>query len=132
MPNSSNYRNEYNLAGDVSFSANNVQVPKTPSFCSTFLPVFATVAKPSSVYALNVNNRYMKYSGSYDAGSRFISGLRDVRPFEVYLSVNFSRGIIEIGFDDDTTDMLDFLLSTDKVQEVSIHTLSGQQVSRAT
>ena len=74
----------------------------------------------------------MKYFGSYDAGSRFISGLRDVRPFEVYLSVNFSRGIIEIGFDDDTTDMLDFLLSTDKVQEMSIHTLSGQQVSRAT
>ena len=132
MPNSSSYRNEYNLAGDVTFSAENVQVPKTPSFSDTFLPAFATVAKSSSVYALNVNNRYVKYSGSYDQGSCFISGLRDVRPFEAYLTGNFTRGIIEIGFDDDTTDMLDVLLSTDEAQEVSIHTLSGQQVARTT
>ena len=74
----------------------------------------------------------MKYSGSYEAGSCFISGLRDVRPFEVYLSGNFTRGIIEIGFDDDTTDMLDVLLSTDEAQEMTIYTLSGLQVTRTT
>ena len=132
MPNSSSYRNEYNLAGDVTFSADNVQVPKTPSFSGTFVPAFATVAKSSSVYALNVNNRNVKYSGSYDAGSRFISGLRDVRPFEAYISNSSTRGIIEISFDDGTTDMFDILLPTDESQEVTIHTLSGQQVTRTT
>ena len=130
MPNSSSYRNEYNLAGDVTFSADNVQVPKTPSFSGTFVPAFATVAKSSSVYALNVNNRNVRYSGSYDAGSRFIANLRDVRPFEAYISNSSTRGIIEINFDDGTTDMFDILLPTDESQEVTIHTLSGQQITR--
>ena len=133
MPNSSSYRNEYNLAGDVTFSADNVQVPKTPSFSGTFVPAFATVAKSSSVYALNVNNRNVKYSGSYDAGSRFISGLRDVRPFEAYMtSGSSSRGVIEINFDDGTTGIEAILFTADDCQEMTIHALSGQQVTRTT
>ena len=132
MPNSSSYRNEYNLAGDVTFSADNVQVPKTPTFGGTFVPAFATVAKSSSVYALNVNNRNVKYSGSYDAGSRFISGLRDVRLFEAYMTGSSSRGIVEINFDDGTTDIEAILLTADDCQEMTIHTLSGQQVTRTT
>ena len=132
MPNSSSYRNEYNLAGDVTFSADNVQVPKTPSFSGTFVPAFGTVSQSPSVYALNVNNRNVRYSGSYDAGSRFIANLRDVRPFEAYISNSSTRGIIEISFDDGTTDMLDILLPTDESQEITIHTLSGQQVARTT
>lgn len=132
MPNSTKYQNEYNLAGDVMFSAENVQVPKTPTFSGTFMPAFSTVKKASSVLALNVNNRYVKYSGSYEAGSCFISGLRDVRPFEAYLTGNFTRGIIEINYDESTTDLLDVLLSTDDDQKVTIHTLSGLQVVRTT
>ena len=130
MPNNSKYNNDYNLAGDVTFSADNVQVAKTPTFNGLFLPAFATVAKSSSVYALNVNNRNVRYSGSYDAGSRFIANLRDVRPFEAYISNSSTRGIIEISFDDGATDMLDILLPTDENQELTIHTLSGQQVTR--
>ena len=133
MPNSSNYRNEYNLAGDVTFSSENVQVPKTPAFSGTFVPAFAPVAKSSSVMALNVNNRYVKYSGAYVAGSRFISNLRDIRPFEAYMIGNSStRGVIEINYDDGTTDIDDILISTDEGREITIYTLSGQQVSRTT
>ena len=131
MPNSSNYRNEYNLAGDVTFSADNVQIAKTPSFSGLFLPAFGTVSRSSTVYALNVSNRYVKYSGSYDAGSRFISNLRDVRPFEAYMTGSSStRGVIEINLDDGMTDIDDILLSADEDQEVTIYTLSGQQVAR--
>ena len=129
MPNSSSYRNDYNLAGDVTFSAENVQVPKTPSFSGTFMPTYLTVSRSSSVYALNVNNRYVTYSGNYDAGSRFISNLRDVRPFEAYISDSSTRGIIEINVDG-TTDMSDILFFADEDQEVTIHTLSGQLVKR--
>ena len=132
MPNSSNYRNEYNLAGDVTFSSENVQVPKTPSFSGSFLPAYATVPKTAKVYALNVNNRFVKYSGSYDAGSCFISGLREVRPFEAYIYDSSTRGVIEINFDVGTTDNDDILLSADEDQEVTIHNLSGQQVTRTT
>ena len=131
MPNSTKYQNEYNLAGDVMFSAENVQVPKTPTFSGTFMPAFSTVKKASSVLALNVNNRYVKYSGSYEAGSCFISGLRDIRPFEAYISDSSTRGVIEIGIDD-TTDMDRILFSVDEDQEFTIHTLSGLQVVRTT
>ena len=130
MPNSSKYRSEYNLAGDVTFSSENVQVPKTPSFSGTFLPAFATVVRSSSVYALNVNNRYVKYSGNFDAGSHFISNLRDVRPFEAYISEDSTRGFIEINHDDGTTEMMDILIFADKDQEITIYTMSGQLVDR--
>lgn len=130
MPNSSNYRNEYNLTGNVTFSSENVQVPNTPAFNGNFLPAYSMVAKSSTVYALNVNNRYVKYSGAYDAGSRFISNLRDVRPFEAYMTGSSStRGVIEINFEDGTTDMEDILLSVDDGQETTIYTLSGMQVA---
>ena len=130
MPNSSKYRSEYNLAGDVTFSSENVQVPKTPSFSGTFLPAFATVVRSSSVYALNVNNRYVKYSGNFDAGSHFISNLRDVRPFEAYISEDSTRGFIEINHDDGTTEMMDILIFADNDQEITIYTMSGQLVDR--
>ena len=130
MPNNSSYQDNYILAGDVTFSAENITVPQTPSFNGTFLPAFSFVAKSSSVYALNVNNRYVRYSGSEKPGSVFIRDLRDVRPFEAYLTGNFTRGIIEINYDNGTTDILDVLLSIDDSKEMTIHTLSGQQVSR--
>ena len=132
MPNNNGYLDDYILAGDVTFSAENITVPKTPAFNGTFLPAFSLVAKSSSVYALNVNNRYVRYSGSEKPGSIFIRDLRDVRPFEAYMTGSSSRGIIEINFDDGTTDMLDILYSTDESREVTIHTLSGQQVIRTT
>ena len=132
MPNNSSYQDNYILAGDVTFSAENITVPQTPAFNGTFLPAFSFVAKSSSVYALNVNNRYVRYSGSEKPGSVFIRDLRDVRPFEAYLTGNFTRGIIEINYDSGTTDILDVLLSTDDYQEMTIHTLSGQQLARTT
>ena len=79
-----------------------------------------------------MNNRNVKYTGSYDAGSRFISGLRDVHPFEAYIFDSSTRGIVEINFDNGTTDMLDIMFSSDESQEVTIHSLSGQQVTRTT
>ena len=128
MPNNKNYRNEYNLAGEVTFSAENAAVPKTPTFDDQFVPAFAPVAKSSSVKALN----NVSYSGGYDPGSRFISNLRDVHPFEAYMTGSSSRGIVEINFDDGTTDIPDILFSTDESQEITIHTLSGQQMVRTT
>ena len=128
MPNSSSYRNEYNLAGDVTFSAENVTVQNTPTFDGAFVPAFAPVVKSPSVKALN----NASYSGGYDPGSRFIPDLRDVHPFEAYMTGSSSRGIVEINFDAGMTDMLDVLFSINEAQEVTIHTLSGQQVAHST
>ena len=128
MPNNKNYRNDYNLAGEVTFSAENAAVPKTPMFDGAFVPAFTPVTKSSSVKALN----NASYSGGYDPGSCFIPNLRDIHPFEAYMTGNSSRGIIEINYDAGTTDVFDILFSTDDAQELTIYTLGGLQVARAT
>ena len=128
MPNNKNYRNDYNLAGEVTFSAENAAVPKTPAFGGAFVPAFTPVTMSSSVKALN----NISYTGGYDPGSCFIPNLRDVHPFEAYMTGNSSRGIIEINYDNGTTDMFDILFSTDDGEEVTIYTLGGLQVSHTT
>lgn len=125
MPNSKNYRNDYNLSGNVTFSAENVIVPKTPEFSGQFVPAFSIIRKSSSVSALNVNNRNVSYSGNEDAGSCFISDLRDVRPYEAYIHGNSTRGIFEINIEDGTTDMRYILIAPVNTDEVTIHTLGG-------
>lgn len=125
MPNSKNYRNDYNLSGNVTFSAENVIVPKTPEFSGQFVPAFSIIRKSSSVSALNVNNRNVSYSGNEDAGSCFISDLRDVRPYEAYIHGNSTRGIFDINIEDGTTDMKDILMAPVNTYEVTIHTLGG-------
>ena len=130
MPNNNSYQNDYILTGDVTFSAENASVPKTPTFSGKFVPTFSTVSKSSNVYALNAVNKYVNATGGYDAGSRFISNLRDVRPFEAYISGSSStRGVIEIDFDDDKTGLDNILFSTDENSEVTIYTISGRKVS---
>ena len=85
-----------------------------------------------------MNNRYVKYTGSYDQGSRFISGLRDIRPFEAYLTGNFTRSVVEIGFDDGTTSLDEALRIKNEESagaiddEIVIYTLSAQQVACTT
>jgi hypothetical protein len=132
MPNNSSYRNDYILVGDVTFSSENVSVPATPTFSGTFVPTYSTVTKSSNVLALNVVNKYVSNSGGYDAGSRFISNLRDIRPFEAYISQGSStRGIIEIGFGDGTTGMAEVMAIYDADRLIDIHTLNGQKVAQA-
>ena len=112
MPNSTSYDRDYILTGDVTFSASNARVYKTSSVVTAvsgskrFVPAFSAVEKSSSVYALNVSNQKVSYSGSYDKGSHFISNLRSTYPFEAYMTTS-SNGTrtrsIGIEFDDDAT-----------------------------
>ena len=131
MPNNSSYRNDYILAGDVTFSSENVSVPMTPTFSGKFVPTYSSVSKSAGIYALNVVNKYVNNAGGYAAGSRFISNLRDVRPFEAYISQGSStRGVIEIGFSDGTTGMAEVIGAFDADSPIDIYTLGGQKVAQ--
>ena len=131
MPNQTNYDNNYILAGEVTFTSENVTVAATPTFSGTFVPTYATVPKATNVYALNVTNSYVSQTGGYDAGSKFISNLRDVRPFEAYISqASSTRGIYDINMEDGTTSMDGVLSLLDPDREINIYTLSGQKVKR--
>ena len=95
MPNQTSYKKEYNLSGDVTFSAENVRIPITPEASGAFVPTFSKIEKSNSIKVLNVVNKYVNDTGGYDAGSRFLSNLRDVRPFECFFKGSSSTRIIE-------------------------------------
>lgn len=86
MPNNEVYSDQYQLAGQVTYAATNVNVPATvaneaQSGTTRFLPTTLSVAASDQVYALN-RDRYEEYR----EGSVFVRNLREVRPFEAYCS----------------------------------------------
>ena len=85
MPNSSEYSEEYNLAGEVTFSAEQVDIPETsPIFDESadffICPVFEPMEAQEYVYALNVGEA----RGGYPEGSVFEQNYRELRPFEAF------------------------------------------------
>ena len=88
MPNDEkNYAKEYILKGLVTFSAQNAVVPKTePTALAladsslVMMPALQSVAKSSTVWALNVGQERSQYF----EGSTFERDYREVRPFEAY------------------------------------------------
>ena len=90
MPNSETYTSSYNLAGRVTFSAQNVVVPETEEYGMDMYSeeggmvmmraTFSGVSKSAGVYALNVGEA----RGNNPEGSVFEVNYRDIRPFEAY------------------------------------------------
>ena len=86
MPNSTEYYDEFNLSGRVTFSAENTEVYSSENKQQVgtneiiLIPTFTRVAASDDVYALNVGNA----RDGYAEGSVFIRNSREVRPFEVY------------------------------------------------
>jgi hypothetical protein len=90
MPNSDAYSAEFNLNGHVTFSSQNVWVPKTmingvdfhtkDNTLVVLLPNFQRQASDDMIYALNVGEQ----RGNYPEGSVFEREYRAVRPFEAY------------------------------------------------
>ena len=86
MPNNEMYSDSYNVAGRVTFSARNANVPKTEALTAqgsqmTFMPALQHVAAADSIFAINRNEAYE----SYPEGSVFVRNLRSVQPFEAYI-----------------------------------------------
>ena len=104
MPNNENYKPEFRVNGNVTFKAENVTVRRSDEVESrngngkTFVPNF-TNQESAGYYALNVSNDYVTYSGGAAEGSRFVAGLRPVRPFEAYMTIE--AGVREIAIADD-------------------------------
>ena len=87
MPNSSDYTDSYNLAGRVTFAAENTQVPVTEVKASAMadqsivmIPTMQRQERSSEVWALNVG----EVRGRYLEGSVFERDYREVRPFEAF------------------------------------------------
>ena len=87
MPNSSEYSEQYNLPGRVTFSATNAIVPITEERVLSLsdstimmMPTMQRLGRSSRYYAINVG----EVRGQYLEGSVFERDYREIRPFEAY------------------------------------------------
>ena len=85
MPNSDAYPAEYNLAGNIYFTAENVEVPATTLVTDewgeyTMTSTFQRLGAQESIYVLNVG----EVRNGYPEGSIFERNYRATRPFEAY------------------------------------------------
>jgi len=146
MPNADEYGDQYNLAGNVTFSAANVDIAVSKPIEEaqgdiTFVPTYQSVPVSTDVFTLNVNEEYK----GYPAGSLFVSNFRTVRPFEAYSihpsaaakRVNEARMYTVsslIGGDTGTTGIIDVMLkkndgaNSDAV--VKVYSLSGALIKQ--
>ena len=85
MPENEAYARKYRLAGRVTFSASDTDVPATALETAhrgeaSFVPCFSHQTASAAIYALNVGEE----CSGYAAGSVFENSYRDVWPFEAY------------------------------------------------
>lgn len=124
MPNNVEYEEDYNIAGTITFSAEDVSgidIPATPDVMPVgetltykLVSTYQTVESSDTVYALNIS-AYAKNP----AGSVFVRALRDVLPFEAYVvskeSPSFAPAMYSIGGSGgDITALEKILLKEDK------------------
>ena len=94
MPNSDEYSDAYILAGNVTFSSSNIEVPRT-SVCSSqknefeFIPTTLSVEQGPMVYAMNVGQTYENFY----PGATFVRDYSNINPFEAYLTTTMTSSI---------------------------------------
>ncbi|MDE6002083.1 MAG: chitobiase/beta-hexosaminidase C-terminal domain-containing protein [Prevotella sp.] len=133
MPNSSAYAARYNVAGNVTFSAEKAEIPATKMNAIekgnvTFMPTFTSKAADRDIWLINKN---MVYEGEQE-GSVFVPNMREARPFEAYMTSQTIAhaprflSIAEIG--GSTTGIVDIMLNDTFDADGSWYTLEGRKL----
>ena len=92
MPNNPKYDNPWLLKGSVTFESTSVVVEatedlKTATYSDrTFVPNFSDKAANEGLYALNVINDYVTNNSGMTEGSKFVLNMRQIHPFEAYMT----------------------------------------------
>ena len=135
MPNNEKYASHYNITGNVTFLAENVNIGVTETIVTnngsiSFVPCFQKKDASPDVWALNVNQEY----DGKPAGSVFVPSLRDVKPFEAHTTISntsSARAIISISEmmnRDNITDIDNILYDRSRGindEIVKVYTISG-------
>lgn len=128
MPNNKQYEQQYQISGIVTFSATDVEVKKSDDMKSvyyqgkTFVPNY-TNQNNLDYLPLNVNSNYVTYLGA-DAGSKFIGGLRNVHPFEAYMTTTDGTRSIDV-LDGMTTAIKDIRMISDDTEIIWVYDTKG-------
>ena len=132
LPNNDKYVTTYCLSGEVTFSAENVEVKQSDNVQTatysdrTFVPNYTIKENNDGYFALNVNNEYEVYQGGENEGSRFIRNLRQIHPFEAYMTSSANTRSIVIFDGMDTTTSLKGIKEITGEQVVRVYDLSGK------
>lgn len=100
MPNNSLYLTDYRIVGEVTFESENVEVKNSSDLNNvkysdrTFVPNFVN-KNDDAILALNVNNDIVTNT-SEEKGSKFVKGLRQVYPFEAYMTTTSNTRSIDV------------------------------------
>ena len=135
MPNNPQYLADYVIVGIVTFSAENVEVKASDEMQSaqyqdrTFVPNYTN--KDGDEYlALNVNNYYVTNPGTDIDGSKFIKGLRDVHPFEAYMTTTSNTRSINV-MDGMTTAIRNIIIAGESTDVIRVYDTRGVLVKTA-
>lgn len=134
MPNNPKYDDQWQLNGVVTFSANSVTIEKTEDLKTasfqdrTFVPNFANKAANGGFYALNVVNDYSSNNSGMVEGSRFVLNMRQIHPFEAYMTTtsNSSRAI---GIFDDMTTAIHEIETKMEAKQNAVFDLQGRRMN---
>ena len=113
MPNSDVYIDEYNISGNVTFSAENAIVMPTANtvpYKGKRYDIYGTYEAKENVFTLNQQNAYDEETlKDYYPGGAFVDNAEWVRPFEAYVIPHDGNGAKRVlpVFDDDDEDMTD-------------------------
>ena len=136
MPNNPQYLLDYVIVGIVTFSAENVEVKASDDMQSahyhdrTFVPNYMNKAGDNYL-ALNVNNYYVTNPGTDIDGSKFIKGLRDVHPFEAYMTTTSDTRSIDV-MDGMTTSIRGIQMVKDESSVIKVYDTRGVLLKTAT
>ncbi|MBP5770625.1 MAG: leucine-rich repeat protein [Bacteroidaceae bacterium] len=141
MPNHPEYQVEYNVSGDVTFAAKNVNVMSsqtgslqdaTDADNKTFHPNYDICEADATRYTINSDTQLGgDNSNGMTPGSCFVAGVREAYPFEAYIEVvsNNVKGAVITLFDKatgmDAVPLDSSMLARDGV---NVYNLSGQLV----
>ena len=137
MPNNPQYADQYQLVGNVTFSAENTTVKvsdnlQQPKYNDrSFVPNFQVQPSSLGYYALNVSNDYFTNNSGMTDGSRFVLNMRRILPFEAYMTTSSTNAPESIGiFDDMATEISE--IPNDMLNTVnSVYDLQGRKIEKS-
>ena len=133
MPNHPQYESQWLLNGKVTFAASSVTVGKTEHLNQsvyngrTFVPCFAGEKADEGFYALNVSNDWETNKSGMTEGSKFVLNMRQVHPFEAYMTSSSNAAQYFDVFDDMTTGIHQ-MVDGKWMMEKAVYDLQGRKV----
>ncbi len=94
------------------------------------IPTYKNQGSSSNIWALNVNNEYSKNTDSVLEGSMFVNSLRNIHPFEAYMTMEgagAARRAIPVFDDNETTGIINIPMQQD-INNDAWYTLEGRNL----